>query len=118
MLPRHQIAALFLLLAACEDKSDALYHDCDDTCERIYLESECNIQRPGRTQDELIELCTGECEEAAKTEGELGDYTPREYTPASEAVTLETDAQAEAWMDCVEETSCELLTDGYCAPIY
>jgi len=59
-----------------------------------------------------------ECESALKIPGEVGNYTPNEYTPASEPVTLENDHQAAVWMDCVAETSCEFLDGGYCAPVW
>lgn len=92
--------------------------DCQATCNRLYQESECNIQSPGATRDALVTRCNQECEGALETPGEVGDYQPNEYTPANESVTLENDKMAATWMDCVSATSCELLNDGYCAPVW
>ena len=104
---------LLLLLSACFTQRAAT---CSRTCERIY--DECGIQRPGRTQDELIDTCFQECNQAMGTRGELGAYDPYERTSADRAMELQNREQAQIWAQCVEETACEQLDDGYCAPIW
>lgn len=49
--------------------------------------------------------------------GEARDsYQPTEYVPAAVPEPFTNEAEAERWMDCVAETSCELLDRGHCAP--
>ena len=100
-----------LLLTACGP-------DCQETCNKLYNESECNIQSPGATREELLGRCNTECENSLDVAGEVGDYNPNEYTPSNESIELGNDKQAAVWMDCIAETSCEFLTDGYCAPVW
>lgn len=92
--------------------------DCQSTCNRLYNESECNIQSPGATREELLGRCNTECGNALDVPGEVGDYNPNEYTPSNENIELENDKRAAVWMDCVAATSCEFLNDGYCAPVW
>lgn len=91
--------------------------DCQSTCNKLYQTEQCNIQSPGQTQSTLLSECTEMCELALETPGEIGRYNPSEYTPSSQSIELENDKQAAVWMDCVSEFSCELLNDGYCAPV-
>ncbi len=91
---------------------------CQSTCDRLYLESSCNIQRAGRTLDELIGYCMGECEAALNEPGELGDYDPYERSGSGVSVTLGNEKQAAVWMECVAAQDCSRLEDGYCAPIW
>ncbi|MFT4975080.1 MAG: hypothetical protein ACI8S6_000967 [Myxococcota bacterium] len=109
------IAGLSLLsigAAGCDNP------DCQSTCNKLYQSEECSIASPGSTQTELLTTCLDSCNLALDTPGEVGDYTPGEYTPSSVSVELENDKQAAIWMDCVSEFSCELLDDGYCAPVW
>lgn len=103
--------------------------DCQSTCNKLYQTEQCGIVSPGQTQSELLSTCLDSCESALGTPGEVGDYDPNEYTPASVSVELQNDKQAAVWMDCVAETSCCLLgagnecssdnaTPGYCAPVW
>ena len=92
--------------------------DCQSTCNTLYQSEQCNIQSPGSDQGELLNTCMDACEDALKQPGEVGDYNPTEYTPASVSVTLQNDKQAAVWMDCVSETACEFLESGYCAPVW
>jgi hypothetical protein len=92
--------------------------NCQSTCNRLYQENECNIQSAGASRSELVKICNDECEAALDTPGELGDYDPHVYTPKSVTTSLENDQQAAAWMDCIDVKSCELLADGYCAPVW
>ena len=93
---------------------------CQATCNRLYQEADpnCNIQSVAMDRSELLTECNNACEDALDVPGEIGDYTPHEYTPSSKSITLENDKQAALWMDCVAETSCEHLNDGYCAPVW
>ncbi len=92
--------------------------ECRETCEKIYAETECNIQRPGTTRAERIEYCRQQCVTAFSKMGELGTYNPEEITPWSEVPVLENRAQAQAWTDCVLNRSCSELEENYCAPIW
>jgi hypothetical protein len=104
---------MLLLLSSC-----FLTQPCQEPCQRLYSESECGIERPGRSQDELIESCLDYCQEARQTNGEVGAYDPYELTPSNESVELENRAQEELWAACIEETACDRLTEGYCAPVW
>jgi len=93
--------------------------DCQSTCQRIYGDApNCDHNSPGETRDELISQCEDHCEQALEKPGPVGNYDPEARTPTPESVTLETDKQAALWMDCVEETACKHLEEGYCAPIF
>lgn len=92
--------------------------DCQSTCNRLYSQNECDIQRAGVEREELLDTCNERCEVALTKPGEADpDYNPGEKMPPSkdvEASIVETDTEAAMWMDCVGETSCELLDEGYC----
>ncbi len=92
--------------------------DCQSTCNKLYQSEQCNIQSPGSDLTELLTTCMDSCEYALSRPGEVGDYKPTEYTPASVSVTLQNDKQAAVWMDCVSETACDYLESGYCAPVW
>ncbi|MFT5680152.1 MAG: hypothetical protein ACI8RZ_001057 [Myxococcota bacterium] len=92
--------------------------NCESTCNTLYQSEQCNVQSPGSDQTELLTTCMDSCEYALGRPGEVGDYKPTEYTPASVSVTLDNDKQAAVWMDCVSETACEFLESGYCAPVW
>lgn len=91
--------------------------DCYSTCGKLYQE-ECNFESPGQTQSELLDTCVETCQAALNTPGEVGDYNPYEKQPGDAAITIENDRQAALWMDCIAESACEKLDEGYCAPIW
>jgi hypothetical protein len=93
--------------------------NCQSTCQRIYSTAEdgCGIPIPGRDAEDSISDCVAMCEDALQHPGQLGDYDPNTRNTSGEAVTLENEKQAGAWMDCVAEADCRALDDGYCAPI-
>ncbi|MCB9761777.1 MAG: hypothetical protein H6739_18185 [Alphaproteobacteria bacterium] len=92
---------------------------CKSTCERLYGDTpDCAIERPGRTRTDLLDFCMTECTTATGIPGDVGDYDPYERLSSAEAATLENRAQAEVWMDCVAETSCDRFSEGYCAPVW
>ncbi len=103
--------------SACEENSC----NCQEACNHLYLEGECNIVKVGNdSREERIGDCVAECEGALDTPGEVrDDYNPYEYTPAneSESVRFTNDAEVALWMECVATTSCELINNGYCAPL-
>lgn len=110
---------MLLLLASCGDsREEEDEAACDEACDRLYGEGECNIQRPGQTAAEMHDRCMDECTAAMEEDGEVGEYDPYAYTPADVAVELENRAQAELWMECVAATDCELLEGGFCAPVW
>ena len=99
--------------------------NCQSTCQRIYGngvndagEEDCSIQRPGRDQGELIDTCMDNCEEALEQPGELGTFDPYTRTGSNQSVSLENERQAAEWMECVTETDCQRMQEGYCAPIW
>ena len=95
--------------------------NCQSTCNRLYVEEECNIQRPGYEGEkvgELIQQCMDLCEGALEVPGELEGYNPDDRVGSSDSIDLENEKQAAVWMDCIAETSCEDLNQGYCAPIW
>jgi hypothetical protein len=88
--------------------------NCQDACLRVYGEAECNKSTPGQDWDDAYKACVIECNNALKYPGELGGYDPDERNTSGESINLENEQQAAAWMDCVLETSCERIEDGYC----
>ena len=92
--------------------------DCQSTCNRLFSQNECDIQRPGAKREVLLSTCEERCELALTKPGEADpDYNPADKMPPSlesESSIVETDEEAAMWMDCVAETSCELLDEGYC----
>lgn len=91
--------------------------DCQSTCNKLFQEGECNLQRPGQSRDDLLRACNNACDDALKTPGEIREeYTPSQYTPSDQSVRFQNDQEAALWMDCVEAQACEKLDDGYCSP--
>lgn len=91
---------------------------CGATCAKLYDPFECNIQRAGSTQEEMVATCEGICIGLYGVDGDLGDYWPYEFKDAGESVELENEEQAQEWMDCIADTECVPLEDGYCAPVW
>lgn len=102
--------------------------NCQNTCQLIFDESECGIKKPGLNADEMINDCVTECEDALQHAGTTGDYDPsHRYNSAQQgSASLENEAQAAAWMNCVWEMAPEATNEqcqnldpsvGYCAPI-
>ena len=104
------------LLTGCNQK-------CRSTCEKLYDENGCNLQRPGKTQADLKDQCTEYCMEAMRTVGELNGYDPYSRQGTTSSISLENREQASLWMECVEENACERLDyrsgqGGYCQPVW
>lgn len=93
--------------------------NCQSTCERIYDQNSpnCGIRIPGTEVDDNIDDCIDACELALEQPGDLGNYDPFNPNTGGAAVQLENEKQAAVWMDCVENTSCPDINDGFCAPI-
>ncbi len=111
--------AAVLLIGLVPVLTTACGPDCRSTCQRIYSTAEngCGIPIPGREPEASIRDCVDECEDALSTPGVLGDYDPNTRNTSGEAVVLENEKQAAAWMDCVDQADCLVLDDGFCAPI-
>ena len=92
--------------------------NCQSTCEKLYLESECNTQRPGRTVDELLTTCNNNCEQALSRPGEIEDFDPYDNSGSGSSVTLDNEMEAALWMECVAESACDKINDNYCAPVW
>jgi hypothetical protein len=107
------IALSGTLLAGCGP-------DCESTCNTLYQTNECGLQSAGWQQSELLNKCLDECTSALDNPGKIRkDYQPSEYTPSNQDdVTFTNDEEVALWMDCVSETACDLLADGYCAPVW
>ncbi|MEE2750362.1 MAG: hypothetical protein VX519_02960 [Myxococcota bacterium] len=112
-------AALVILCAifwvACSDSSR-----CSEPCSTLYgaEEDQCYLQRPGQSSTDLFEYCKAECMEALAMPGEVGSYYPYEKEHSAASIDLKNSAQAELWMQCISETDCERLNNGYCAPVW
>ena len=89
---------------------------CQSTCSRLYYEDECGIPTPGRDTDDAFRDCVGMCQGALKHPGEMGVYDPDERLTSGESIELQNEVQAAAWMDCIEQTACDQIEDGYCEP--
>jgi len=102
-----------LLLAGC-DSGDL--RSCENACEKAFRSDQCNITVPGVEGAELIRDCSRECERALNQTGELDGYDPDDLNSVdrSEPFKLQNEKQAAVWMDCVVESACERLNDGYC----
>lgn len=93
--------------------------DCQSTCNKLYAESECDLRSAGQTREDLLRTCSQECETALDKSGEIRpSFKPDEDTPNDESISLESDKEAALWMDCIAETDCALLDEGYCAPVW
>jgi hypothetical protein len=89
--------------------------NCQSACFKIYAEAECDVSTPGQSWEDAYKDCVEECDNALSQPGDLAGFDPDERNTSGESVTLENEQQAAAWMDCVEETACERLEEGYCA---
>lgn len=114
-----RLAALLVLpalLAGCQGPS------CQAACDKIFGDGdgECNIIPAGVTTEVEIQRlerdCVAQCQAALANPGEITDgYDPNERNSSAD-VSLHTDKDAAIWMECVEQTACEDLDGGYCAP--
>ena len=119
-VPVRQFALLVIALPAY---LSACGPTCQSTCQKLYSESECNLQRPGKSQSELTKSCNSYCEDALNEPGGLNGYDPFSRQGTTNSVSLETENQAASWMHCVDLSSCERLDyrsgqGGYCQPVW
>jgi len=93
--------------------------NCQSTCNRIYQPSECGIPSPGQTTEALLLKCLDLCETNLEKPGEVrAEYTPDQYTPSDDPIEFTNAEEVALWMECVNGQACELISDGYCAPIW
>ena len=92
---------------------------CQSTCGKLFGETPdfCELRVPGNELSESREDCEDECEHALTVAGEVGSYNPFELITTGESATIDNEKQAALWMDCIEQHSCEDLSEGFCAPI-
>ena len=88
-----------------------------------YSDSQCNLQRPGKSQSDLTKQCLNYCEGALDIPGDLNGYDPFSRQGTTNSVELENENQAAAWMNCVDQQACERLDyrsgqGGYCQPVW
>ncbi|MFT7519741.1 MAG: hypothetical protein ACI9MC_001884 [Kiritimatiellia bacterium] len=110
------ITAALIAMAATSVGCGEDTRSCQSACSRAFKSSECGIPVPGEESGSLIKDCIRECETALRLTGELGNYDPddRNSVDRSTRYQLQNEKQSAVWMDCVMETSCEALEDGYC----
>lgn len=91
--------------------------NCQSACQKVYAPDECNVPTPGQEWEEAYEDCMRECENAMRypaAPDEQGDYDPQVKNTSGESITLRNEQEAAAWMDCVLESACDRLEEGYC----
>lgn len=91
---------------------------CQSTCQTLFGEAPdyCALAVPGKPLDESRKACVQECEQALAQAGDVGDYNPFEQNMTGATVRLQNEKQAALWMDCVDQHSCQDLSEGFCAP--
>jgi hypothetical protein len=107
----------FGLLGAVATLASGCGPSCQSTCHRIHSPNECQIATPGQDWTDGYRECVDMCEAALQQPGPLGSYNPDEPPPAGTTAHLKNERQAALWMQCVDETACELINAGHCAPI-
>jgi len=115
MLRPIALLAAALLLPGCGPT-------CQSTCNRLYNTTgdNCAIEKPGESQSDLTGQCMDTCTDALAVAGEVDGYDPneRQHSGQSASDLLSNEKRAALWMDCVAETSCYDLGDGFCAPVW
>lgn len=104
-------------IAALASLAGCARSTCQDACSKVFAPEQCDIQAPTVSWETLYDDCVSDCIAAMYTPGELDGYDPQVRDVTGEMEPLENRAQAEAWAECITETSCEDLYDGYCPPI-
>lgn len=93
--------------------------DCQSSCNRIFGSSDgqCNMIPAGINDEteiqDLNSQCVAECQRALSNPGPA-TYDPNERHTSE--THMSTDKDAALWMDCVNESACEDLGNGICAP--
>ena len=107
--------ASFLVFAGCATEAPL---DCYTSCDKLFGDAagQCLIVVPGRTAQEMTNDCVASCDHALARAGELGSYNPDERSSGADDISIDNEQQAAAWMDCIHDTSCDLLKTNYCAP--
>lgn len=92
--------------------------NCQSTCQTLFGEAPdyCALTVPGKPLDESRKACVTQCEQALAQAGDVGDYDPFNQNLTGVSVHLDNEKQAALWMDCVEQHSCQDLSEGFCAP--
>ncbi len=102
-------------------------YNCQDTCQHVYAQSECNVATGQLEETDKIDSCIETCQDALTKTGELDGYDPFEAYVLGDPPSLENEKQAAYWMECVwlnapepgYQAGCANLetTEGFCAPI-
>lgn len=95
--------------------------DCQSSCDKLFGDApgQCDLASglPGVDPQNLRADCLSHCNGAMARNGEVsGDFNPDERSSGADEVTLDNEKEAALWMDCVADSSCENLNEGYCAP--
>jgi hypothetical protein len=101
------VGLVFSLMSGCGP-------NCQMVCQKAFRADDCGLKVPGETnQENLVKDCILECENALKQTGDLEQYDPNQPL-SGKTFTLDNEKQAAVWMDCVDETACDLLNEGVC----
>jgi len=108
------LAPLALLVSGCGP-------DCQSSCDKLFGDApdQCDLASglPGVDPQNLRADCLSHCNGAMARNGEVSeDFNPDERSSGADEVTLDNEKEAALWMDCVADSSCENLNEGYCAP--
>ncbi len=132
MTIRHaNLLIILTLLISCGDKTLVKSTDtgvqwdmdCEAPCERLYGVSEdpweaCSFTSGDMTSEQSYRQCMRLCTEAARAEGDMGDYDPDERQQNCASVALDNNTQVEVWAACIEWSSCDDIESGYCCPVW
>ena len=102
-------------------------YNCQDTCNHVYSDSECDVSTGQIDESKKIAECIDVCQDALANTGDLGTYDPFSPYRGGDQPAITNERQAAFWMECVwaqapergPQASCALLepSEGYCAPI-
>lgn len=89
---------------------------CASACETVWSTESCGFGAGLRDPDTSEADCASECRSAFRRGGELDGYDPFDFDSVdrSQQFELQNRAQAQAWVGCVETSTCEDINDGFC----
>ena len=105
-----------MALASCGTEGRWAWQ-CDQACDRLYAPDFCGLGGDVDAAADSRYRCDSQCQSAWSVEGEVrGGYRPSD--PDSSVETYHNQAEAELWMDCVDDTTCTDLDAGVCPPVF
>jgi hypothetical protein len=108
-----------LLLGVVVVSTGGCGKNCQNSCFRIFDQTECGVTIAGQTEEDLKQACIEECESALQEAGSMGIYDPYVGDRPDQPDELENERMAAAWMECVHAVECaDLQVPGNaCHPI-